>query len=130
MAEPLTKSQAKADKKPRSRGRPAFKPTDDHRRTIKAMAGYGILHTEIATVIGIDEKTLRKYFRTELDTGSTVANAKVAESLYKNAIVGNVSAQIFWLKARAGWVDRQFVDNRVSGDVTVKVVRFGDNPSK
>ena len=49
------------------------------------MAAYGIPEADIATVIGIDPKTLRKHYRKELDTGHIKANTKVAENLYRKA---------------------------------------------
>ena len=70
------------------------------------MAGYGIPEIDIARVLGIDPKTLRKYYREELDTGHVKANAKVAESLFRKAIGDDrqsVTAAIFWLKTRADW---------------------------
>jgi hypothetical protein len=54
-------------------------------------------------VVGIDPKTLRKYYREELDLGETKANAQVAGFLFNSAKNGNVTAQIFWLKTRAKW---------------------------
>ncbi len=90
----------------RGRGRPAFQPSDEQRKTVTAMAGYGIPQEGISKVIGIDLKTLRKHFREELDKGEVVATSKVAESLYKMATEGNVSAAIFWMKARAGWSEK------------------------
>jgi hypothetical protein len=67
------------------------------------MAAYGIPEPDIARVVGIDPKTLRKYYRDELDLGSTKANAQVAGFLFNSARNGNVTAQIFWLKTRARW---------------------------
>ena len=61
---------------------------------------------EIAGVIGIDAKTLRKHYRHELDHGHIKANARVAENLYRKATGEGreaVTAAIFWLKTRAGW---------------------------
>ena len=87
-------------------GRPAHAPEPFHRRQVEAMAGYGIPETDIARVLGIDPKTLRKYYREELDTGHVKANAKVAESLFRKATSDHrqsVTAAIFWLKTRAGW---------------------------
>jgi hypothetical protein len=89
------------------RGRPAFAPTDDQRRQVKAMAAYGVPQGDIATVLNIDAKTLRKHFWVELQTGSIEANAKVAQSLFQRATTekgsAGVTAAIFWLKTRAGW---------------------------
>ena len=67
------------------------------------MAAYGIPETDIACVIGVDAKTLRKHYREELDLGTTKANAQVAGFLFSAARGGNVTAQIFWLKTRARW---------------------------
>ena len=70
------------------------------------MAGYGVPEADIARVLGIDPKTLRKHYRDELDTGHIVANAKVAESLFRKATGDHrqsVTAAIFGLKTRAGW---------------------------
>jgi hypothetical protein len=89
------------------RGRPAFAPTEDQRRQVKAMAAFGVPQGDIATVLAIDAKTLRKHFWTDLQTGAIEANAKVAQSLFQRATTGtdsaSVTAAIFWLKVRAGW---------------------------
>jgi hypothetical protein len=78
-------------------------PDPGLRRQVEAMAAYGIPEFDIARVVGIDPKTLRKYYFDELDLGSTKANAQVAGFLFNSARNGNVSAQIFWLKTRARW---------------------------
>jgi hypothetical protein len=45
---------------------------------VDAMAGCGVPEANIAVVIGIAPKTLRKYFRDELDSGQIKGSAKVA----------------------------------------------------
>lgn len=95
-----------SDKPLNKGGRPSFKPTDQQRKTVNAMAAYGIPQAEISAVIGCDRNTLMKHFRDELDTAAAQANAKVAESLFRRATgdgPSSVAAAIFWLKARAGW---------------------------
>ena len=90
-------------------GRPAHKPDPVTRRQVEAMAAYGIPETDIATVVEIDPKTLRRHYRKELDTGHIKANTKVAENLYRRATGEGreaVTAAIFWLKARAQWKER------------------------
>jgi hypothetical protein len=84
-----------------------FQPTEEQRRTAKAMAGFGVPQEDIATFLGIDAKTLRKHFRAELDRGTIEANVKVAQTLFNMATVDkNVAAAIFWMKARAGWREK------------------------
>ena len=63
--------------------RPRHQPDAFHRRQVEALAGYGVPEAEIAGMMNIDPKTLRKYYRHELDFGHTKANAKVAENLFR-----------------------------------------------
>ena len=42
--------------------RPSHKPDAELRRQVEALAGFGIPETDIAGLIGIDPKTLRKYY--------------------------------------------------------------------
>lgn len=93
---------------------PRYVPTDEQRRTVKTMAAYGIPQEAIAKVVRCSEPTLRRSFRAELDTAVHEANARVAQCLYQQATTpGNVAASIFWLKARAGWREKQI--HEVSG---------------
>jgi hypothetical protein len=87
-------------------GRRAHRPDETSRRQVEAMAGYGVREADIATVLEVDEKTLRKHYRSELDKGHIKATTKVAENLYRKATGEGreaVTAAIFWLKTRAGW---------------------------
>jgi hypothetical protein len=85
--------------------RPSFQPTDDARRFVKTMAGYGLRQQDMAAVLGIrSPKTLRKHFRAELDRGGLEANLQVAQTLFQKAISGNTRAAIFWLRIRAHWI--------------------------
>ena len=86
-------------------------PTDEQRRLVRAMSGFGIPQEQIATHLEMDAKTLRKHFRQDLDRGMTEATTKVAQSLFQMATSGkNVAAAIFWMKARAGWREKHAVE--------------------
>jgi hypothetical protein len=86
-------------------------PTEEQRRLVRAMSGFGIPQEQIATHVEMDPKTLRKHFRPELDRGMVEANLKVAQSLFQMATSGkNVAAAIFWMKARAQWREKQAVE--------------------
>lgn len=80
------------------------------------MTAMGIRDMDVAVVIGITPPTLRKHFAKELKRGHIQATAKVAQSLYTQALgraadpergieylKPNVAAAIFWMKCRAGW---------------------------
>jgi hypothetical protein len=86
--------------------RPPHQPDPISRRMVDAMAAVGTPEVEIAKVLKISPKTLRKHYRDELDTGATKALCKVAQSLFKKAVGDgpqSVTAAIFIMKTRGGW---------------------------
>jgi hypothetical protein len=112
-------------------GRRAHRPDPRSRRQVEAMAAYGVPEADIATVIAIDPKTLRKHYRQELDTGAIKANSKIAESLYRKALGDgsqSVTAAIFWLKTRARWKETSVSElvGKEDGPVTVVIQRFSE----
>src|ERR1700731_2918477 len=89
-------------------------PRAGRRRKAETMAAYGIPEADIARVLGVSKPTLRKHCGTELDTGGTRANSKVADFLFYGICGGTgkpafkderarVTAAIFWMKTRGGW---------------------------
>jgi hypothetical protein len=105
---------------------PKYVPTENHRRQVLTMAGFGIRQEEIARILLCDKKTLRKYYRYELDTGMTEANVRVVEALFTNATKhNNVAAQIWWTKARMGWRGTDILQNE-DAVVPQLIVRFGN----
>jgi hypothetical protein len=95
-------------------------PTEEERRTVKALSGYGVPHEDIAIHMDMDAKTLRKHYRRELDRGTIEANAKVAQTLFTMATVDkNVAAAIFWMKARGGWREKPLPDEEPAPTRTV-----------
>lgn len=96
---------------PRPAHRPPHVPTDKNRAIIKVMTAGGIEQVHIASVLGISEPTLRKYYKHEIKIGAHEANAKVVGALLTNATTGkNVIAQIWWTKTRLGWKETQTVE--------------------
>lgn len=106
--------------------RPAHQPDAFHRRQVEALAGYGVPEAEIAGMLAIDPKTLRKHYRHELDHGHTKANAKVAENLFRKATGDgreSVIAAIFWLKARARWKETSLTEHAGVADSPITTIR-------
>jgi len=66
----------------------------------------GTTQADIARVLDIDEKTLRKYYRDELDLAKAKANATIGGALFNRAKSGDTSAMIFWMKTQAGWREK------------------------
>jgi hypothetical protein len=99
------------------------RPTDQQRSQATLLSGYGIPQREIAIMLRLDAKTLRKHYRHELDVGMIQANAAVAQSLYLMATRYKIpAAAIFWLKARAGWREKQ--DLTIDGTQTLQLAHL------
>ena len=110
-------------------GRRAHRADPTSRRQVEVLAGYGVREADIACVIGVDGKTLRKHYRSELDQGHIKASAKVAENLYRKATGDGreaVIAAIFWLKTRAGWKETSV--HEVSGRDGQPIATVEHNP--
>lgn len=92
--------------KKRGGGRPAYQPTDETGRQVEMLAGIGVPEEMMARMVGIDRKTLLKYYRHEIDNGAAKATTKVAKRLFDIAMSDSkeaLTACIFWLKCRARW---------------------------
>lgn len=88
------------DKKNKN-GRPPFVVTEDNTRMVEQMSGMGVPQEQIASIVGCSVDTLFKYFEEQMKLGKGKANFKVAQTLYQQAVKGNVPAAIFWLKTQA-----------------------------
>lgn len=73
------------------------------REAVILMSGAGIPHNVQAKILKIGIQTLNRNFQEELDHGEHMSTSKVATKLFQKCMEGNVSAIIFYLKARAGW---------------------------
>ena len=91
-------------------GRPEYQKTDEDAKNVEALTIAGVTQKLIAEILKISEPTLRKHYRTELDTSKAKANAVISQSLFKLAREGNVTAQIFWLKTQAGWKEKNALE--------------------
>ena len=89
-------------------------PTDRQRAEAEAYAAVGVPHHDIAALLGMSTHTLLKHYKTELTIGKAKANAKVGKSLFQQATEGNTSAAIFWMKAQAGWREKQEIEQVVT----------------
>lgn len=110
------------DAVPNGRGRPPFEPTAEQRAKVEGMAACGIPQQQMALVLGIDDETLRKYFRHELDTAVPLANFSVGKTLFAKAVGGDVTAAIWWSKCRMGWKERQSLEHTGADGSPLQIV--------
>lgn len=87
--------------------RPKHEPTKITIAQVEALASCGVPEDQIAEVIDVSPKTLRKHYKQILRVAHIKANGAVAAKLFQTAAKGNgpaaVQAQKFWLLCRAGW---------------------------
>lgn len=90
-------------------------PSKESRQLVQLHATIGTPQNVIADILGIDDKTLRLYYRDELDQALARANASVGGALFNKATKGDTAAMIFWMKTRAGWREKHDVDVTSNG---------------
>jgi hypothetical protein len=76
--------------------------TKENCRMVRYLAGLGQRQDDIAAIIGCSEKTLRLYYRRELDEGLADAIAAIVSVMLDLMRKGNVTLQIFYDKCRGG----------------------------
>ena len=89
-------------------GRPSHQPTDKTRTIVESAAGFGVPQEAIAAQIGIDDETLRKHYRKELDDGYFNVAMKVGKTIVGLATTSEdenvrIKAAQFYAARRMGW---------------------------
>lgn len=84
-------------------GRPPHKPTAETRQKVIDLSCNGATQPQIGAYLGIDDKTLRLYYREELDKSKLDKRVILGNNLYSDALAGDKAAREFWLKCQGGW---------------------------
>lgn len=94
-------------------GRPAFEATENERKQVEALSGYGLPLEQIAVLVrkGISVETLTKNFAEELVSGKAKANSQVGRTLFQKATSGDTTAMIWWTKTQMRWSETQKVEH-------------------
>ncbi len=94
---------------------------------VEQHAAVGTPHEQIANLLKLSLNTLKKHYAEELQLGLARANAVVASTLFAQAKGGNVTAMIFWLKARAGWRETTKLEHAGIPDEPIVIRRSLDD---
>jgi len=97
-------------------GRPPFEITQEVIDKAESLAAAGLTMDEIAGCLGIGSRTLYEkkaeypQFAQAISNGKCKGIGMMANNLVKLAKAGNAAANIFWLKARAKWKEKDEED--------------------
>lgn len=114
MPKTAKKKEEKRGGKRAGAGRKPWQPTQTEMKLIETAAIAGYTLKEIEVLLGKSIETIQKHCSEELERGRLDADLKVINSLFTEATVEkNVTAMIFWLKARRKWSDRVEVETKI-----------------
>jgi AraC-like DNA-binding protein len=92
-----------------------FKPTVDQRALVESAAAFGLTQADIANQLGIQEKTLRKHFREELNSGKfkvdMIAGKTVTELMKSKDERVRLEAAKYYTSRRMGWKETSVNEN-------------------
>ena len=109
-------------------GRPIIELTDEQVIQVKALAQY-LSKEQIADYLGVARSTFDAILERDKQVfihykkGKASAIANVAKGLVQQAIEGNMTAAIFYLKTQAGWRETEIAadDTNAAKPVTVNI---------
>lgn len=97
---------------------------------VEQYAAKGLTEIQIAESFGVSRATIQRNraedaaFEAAYKKGKAAGIQRVANALWENAAKGNVTAQIFFLKARAGWKETNITE--IAGEAPEVKVSFAD----
>lgn len=94
-------------------------PTDALRQRVCDLVMSGAPIHIICEIIGIDDDTLRKYYKFELTTAKAIAIERIGKTVYQQALEGDSKAQALYLKtqgASQGWIEKQVIETTTADE--------------
>lgn len=117
-------------------GRPIIELTDEQVVQVKALAQY-LSKEQIADYLGVARSTFDAILERDEQVfihykkGKASAIANVAKGLVQQAIEGNMTAAIFYLKTQAGWKETQDVNvNTTVTSISELMDELGDETTR
>lgn len=102
--------------------RQPFEPTNKQREHVETLTGLMVPQETVARIIGIDTKTLRKYFRTELDNGAENTIASLKSVIYSAAEKGSLRAASYLLDRMGVWPTPENAGTAQQHELKINVV--------
>lgn len=106
-------------------GRPETQITDEQRKQVLTLSGYGLNQEQIANMLGIHRQTLRKFCKEELRKGKDLAYSQALNSLFANIKKGKEASIFFYLKTQHGWKETSKQELSGPNGAQIPVVEIG-----
>ena len=114
-------------------GRPKFEVTDEVLENTRRFMAQGLTKEQCAASLGISAQLLMIYqaensdFSDAIKSGEAEGIQQVTNALYEKATLDrDNTAMIFFLKNRAGWVDKKEVATTVEQKHVIDITRISD----
>ena len=118
-------------------GRPKFEITEEILKKTESLMAKGLTKEQCAGMLGVSVSTFMLYqaenseFSEAIKRGQSIGIDQVTNALYEKATVDkDNTAIIFYLKNRAGWVDKQEVTATVETNHVIDLTRIPDEQLK
>lgn len=87
-------------------------PGEESRRQVTQLSALGWTVIEIADFMGLNQETIRKYYRAEVKKGRNTTYHVATAKLYEKIKAGDYKAITFWLRTQRGWKDRIVMEHQ------------------
>jgi hypothetical protein len=130
---PIRPKTAWPDKRAgRKIGPKRHQPSEETRKIVSNMAGYGLDVLTVSKLTGLSSATLYKYYRHEMTTAAAQKDLIVLQSAFLKAIGGpeqnwekaDAAMQKWWISSRQGW--RPPADRMVTANFHMDLTRLSD----
>lgn len=101
--------------------------TDENKKTVSKLAGYGISQADIGYILGVSEDTIHRHYKDDFALGIINANAMVANRAFQRCMEGSDSLIKYWLGARAGWKENIPEGPKEAQSFTIKNYVLGNS---
>jgi hypothetical protein len=114
------------------KGRPTFEATEEQRKQVETLSGYGLTQEQIATFLDVSVPTLKKHFKPQLKRGKVAAVAVACQALFSNIKKGKEASIFFYLKTQAHWREKAEVEHTQAepAKIIIEAQQPPDEPKK
>jgi len=105
-------------------GRPKVEVTEEQRQKVRALSAAGVPQKMIARIVKVSDKTLAKKFSDELAITQSEITGIAMGKLLTKIQAGDLGAICFWMKCKAGWMERRAIEHTGADGAPLKLTEM------